>query len=360
MTKPVLDISFKVENEKIFFGKFGNYIRIDNITHDIARKLKEASEANTWFTKEIDYKSDKTKFQDLPPDVKRAFKLNIAYQTLMDSGVTSGISYVLSQVVTSSIWSLLYARIAIEEAIHAESYSYGLSEVFGHDAALTLDLVYTDEFVKKRMENECELFHKVSEVCIENTSKYSLEEKQTALLRLLLGIYFLEGVKFPFSFLVTFIINDNYDNAISGFTKTIKLIAHDELSVHVVTGKNILNILSKEEHQGFKYLFDNGTFTTIAKEIAQVVVEQEILWAKYLFDNYEVAGINSQISENFIKYWANIRLKDIGIIDNPYNKEEKTDIIDFFNNYRNINKQNAALQETSNTSYQKGTLKNDL
>ena len=84
------------------------------------------------------------------------------------------------------------------------------------------------------------------------------------------------------------------------------------------------------------------------------------MWAKYLFDDYEVAGINSQISENFIKYWANIRLKEIGIIDNPYMKEEKTDIIDWFNNYRNINKQNAALQETSNTSYQKGVLKNDL
>lgn len=360
MAKPVLDISFKVENEKIFFGKFGNYIRIDNVTHDIARKLKEASEANTWFTKEIDYKSDKTKFQELPADAKRAFKLNIAYQTLMDSGVTSGISYVLHQVVTSSIWSLLYSRIAIEEAIHAESYSYGLSEVFGHNAAETLDLVYTDEFVKKRMENECELFDKVAEICIENTNKYTLEEKQIALLRLLLGIYFLEGVKFPFSFLVTFIINNSYNNAISGFTKTIKLIAHDELSVHVVTGRNVLNILSKEDEQGFKYLFDNGTFRSLATEIADTVVEQEILWAKYLFDEHDVAGINSQISENFIKYWANIRLKDIGIADNPYSRSEKTDIIDWFNNYRNINKQNAALQETSNTSYQKGTLKNDL
>ena len=243
MTKPVLDISFKVENEKIFFGKFGNYIRIDNITHDIARKLKEASEANTWFTKEIDYKSDKTKFQDLPPDVKRAFKLNIAYQTLMDSGVTSGLSFVMSRVVTSSIWSLLYARIAIEEAIHAESYSYGLSEVFGYEAAETLDLVYNDNFVKRRMEKECMLFDNVSALCLSDDTSINIDDKKKALLSLLLGIYYLEGIKFPFSFLVTFIINNSYNDAITGFTKTIKLIAHDELSVHVVTGKNILNIL---------------------------------------------------------------------------------------------------------------------
>ena len=78
MNNKVLDISFKPEKEKIFFGEFGHYIRIDNITHDIARKLKEASEGNTWFTKEIDFKSDKTRFQSLPEDAKRAFKLNIA------------------------------------------------------------------------------------------------------------------------------------------------------------------------------------------------------------------------------------------------------------------------------------------
>ncbi len=360
MQNTILDISFKPEKEKIFFGEFGHYIRIDNVTHEIARKLKEASEGNTWFTKEIDYKSDKLRFQSLPEDAKRAFKLNIAYQTLMDSGVTSGLSFVMSRVVTSSIWSLLYARIAIEEAIHAESYSYGLSEVFGHEAAATLDLVYNDNFVKKRMEKECMLFDNVSSLCLSNDTSINLDDKKKALLSLLLGIYYLEGIKFPFSFLVTFIINNSYNDAITGFTKTIKLIAHDELSVHVSAGKNILNILSKDENEGFKHLFDNGFFKQTALNIAEEVVTQEIQWAKYLFDNYEVSGINSQISENFIKYWANIRLKDIGIIDNPYMKEEKTDIIEWFNNYRNINKQNAALQETSNTSYQKGVLKNDL
>ncbi len=356
----ILDISFKPEKEKIFFGDFGHYIRIDNITHDIARKLKEASEGNTWFTKEIDFKSDKTRFQSLPEDAKRAFKLNIAYQTLMDSGVTSGISYVMTRVVTSSIWSLLYSRIAIEEAIHAESYSYGLSEVFGYQATETLDLVYNDEFVKKRMEGESKLFEDVINTCLLDNNKVSLNDKKKALLKLLLGIYFLEGIKFPFSFLVTFIINNSYSNAITGFTKTIKLIAHDELSVHVQTGKHLLNILSRDSDEGFKHLFDDGFFRKEALKMAKVVVNQEIEWAKYLFDDHEVAGINSLISENFIKYWAKIRLKDVGIEDNPYQKEEKTDIIEWFNNYRNINKQNAALQETSNTSYQKGVLKNDL
>lgn len=354
----IVDIDKKPQNEKIFFGDFGHFIRIDSVSHDIARKLKDASEGNTWFSKEVDYKSDKTKFSSLPEDAQRAFKLNIAYQTLMDSGVTSGISSIMNRIVTSSIWSILYSRIAIEECIHAESYSYGLSEVFGHKATETLDLVYNDQFVRHRMEKEVELFKNADDLCNSEKSDIDLDEKKKAVLRLLLGIYFLEGIKFPFSFFVTFTINNSYDNAISGFTKTIKLIAHDELNVHVPTGKNIMTILRKEDDQGFSHLFKNDWFNEQALSLAKDVVSQEIEWAKYLFDNHEVSGVNSQISEHFIKYWAGIRLKDIGI-ESPYN-EKKSDIIDWFNSYRDINKQNAALQETSNTSYQKGTLKNDL
>ena len=355
----VIDIDKKPENEKIFFGDFGHYLRVDEISHDIARKLKEASEGNTWFAKEVDYKSDKTRFAELPIDAQRAFKLNIAYQTLMDSGVTSGFSSILNRIVTSSIWSILYSRIAIEENIHAESYSYGLSEVFGHEATETLDLVYNDPFVRTRMEKEIELFGEVDNLCNLDGMDVSLDDKKKAILKLIIGIYLLESIKFPFSFLVTFTINDKYDNAITGFTKTIKLIAHDELNTHVPTGKNVLNILRKEKDQGFSHLFESGWFNETALEMVTYVVEQEIEWAKYLFDGYEVAGINSSISEHFIKYWAGVRLKDIGV-DTPYAKEKSSDIIDWFNNYKDINKQNAALQETTNTSYQKGTLKNDL
>ena len=221
----VIDIDKKPENEKIFFGDFGHYIRIDSISHEVARKLKEASEGNTWFSKEVDYKSDKTRFSSLPENAQRAFKLNIAYQTLMDSGVTSGFASILNRIVSSSIWSILYSRIAIEEVIHAESYSYGLSEVFAQQATETLDLVYNDEFVKHRMEKEVELFDCVDTLCNIETSSATLDEKKQAVLKLLTGIYLLESVKFPFSFLVTFTINNSYGDAITGFTKTIKLIA---------------------------------------------------------------------------------------------------------------------------------------
>ena len=209
------------------------------------------------------------------------------------------------------------------------------------------------------MEKEVELFDCVDTLCNIEASKVSLDEKKQAVLKLITGIYLLESVKFPFSFLVTFTINNSYGDAITGFTKTIKLIAHDELNVHVPTGKNVLSILRKDGSQGFKHLFDSGWYDEKAKEMTDYTVAEEIKWAKYLFDERDVLGINSSISEHFIKYWAGVRLRDIGI-ETEYLKEKKSDIIDWFNTYRDINKQNAALQEATNISYQKGTLKNDL
>ena len=358
----VVSVDHKPVNEKIFLGDYGHYLRIDSISHEVARTLKEASEGNTWFSKEIDYKSDKTKFSSLPEDVQRAFKLNIAYQTLMDSGVTSGISSIMNRIVTSPIWSILYSRIAIEETIHAESYSYGLSEVFCHQATETLDLVYNDDFVKTRMAKEVELFDSVDKLNsnpMENVFDNDMTEMKQAILKLLFGIYLLEGIKFPFSFLVTFVINNNYDNAIAGFTRTLKLIAHDELNVHVPTGLAVMRILKSEEEQGFTELFKSGWFEKMALEMLEKTVDEEVKWGKYLFDGKNVKGINSAVSENFIKYWAGQRLNALDI-KTEYLNVKKSDIVDWFNDYRDINKQNSALQETTNTSYQKGVLKNDL
>ena len=354
MNKDIVDVASKPLSEKIFFGEFGHYLRIDNIQHDVAKKLKEQSEGNTWFAKEVPFDRDRIHFSNLPEDAQRAFKLNICYQTLMDSGVDNGYMTILKKIVTSSIWSMLYGRIGIEEQIHAESYSYGLIEMFGQKASETLDLVYTDDFIKTRMQNEIEVFNSVQKIVLDEGR--SDDEAKKAVLKMLMGIYLLESVKFPYSFLVTFTINRAYNNAIQGMTRLIRLIAHDELNIHVPTNKNVLNILRRDEQEGFSHLFD--WFDKEALAITETIVQQEIEWSKYLLDDRDVIGLNTDISEHFIKYRAMIALRDIGI-KSPYN-EQKSDIIDWFNDYRDISKQNAALQEATNISYQKSVLKNDL
>ena len=368
-TYKIVDTNIKPEEHKIFFDeKYGHIIRIDQVTHNEAKYLKEMSEGNTWFSREINMKEDKTKFDRLPEDAKRAFKLNIIYQTLMDSGVTEGITDCIVKCVSTPIWEILYRRIAMEETIHSESYSYCLNEVFGSETSAIIDLVYTDEMVKKRMNDEAEMFGNLHELLERpHTTPEELEEKKIALLKVFSALYCLEGIKFPFSFLVTFTINDSYDNAIPGFTNNIRLIAHDELNTHVPTSLHLFHILKNEPHQGFSKYFnekiENSEYSFFEKTLIDninKVVEQEIEWAKYLLENKSVKGLNVNIAEYFIKWRARTLIHNLNINYTKYDSYVDNAITSFFDNYRDINKHNTALQEVSNTAYQKGTVKNDL
>lgn len=360
----IIDTTQKTEENKIFFGKKSKYIRIDKISHDIAKTLKENSEGNTWFTKEIDMTQDKTRFDSLPEDAKRAFKLNIAYQTLMDSGVTSGISEVLLRCVSTPIWDILYRRIMIEETIHSESYSYGLNNVFGYKAAEILDLVYEDKVVQARMNVEKDLFKSLHDLDslddIPYNDKNKMRELRKALLRLLLGVFCLEGIKFPFSFMVTFTINHNYDFAIPGFNRIIQLIAHDELNTHVPTTRHLFAIFRTEEEQGFTEFFgSDGFFWNELDALIKLTVDSEIEWAKYLFNGYTVKGITVDSAEYFIKWRANFLYQMLGVTENPYKEYISNADTEFFETTRSINKQNTAAQEADLLSYQKGGLNKD-
>lgn len=359
----IINLDVTPEENIIFFGKKSKYLRIDKVSHEKAKILKENSEGNTWFTKEIDMKLDKTRFERLPEDAKRAFKLNIAYQTLMDSGVTAGISEVILKCVTSSIWEMLYRRISTEEMIHSESYSYGLNEVFGSEATEILDLVYTDKVVQKRMDIERSLFRDLAIFeKIDNFNSLNESEKddlREKLLHVLLALFCLENIKFPFSFLVTFTINDRYENSIPGFTRTIQLIAHDELNTHVPTGLTVFRTLKSEEYQGFSNIFKDDKLNKYIKDLVHETVESEIEWSKYLVEDRFVKGLSIETCTHFIKWRANKTLQLLEIEDNEYKDFNENSTTEFFENYRKINKHNAALQETDNTSYVKGSLKKD-
>ena len=49
---PIVDVSSRPSGtEKIFLGEFGNFIRVDSVSHQVAKNLKELSEGNVWFPK---------------------------------------------------------------------------------------------------------------------------------------------------------------------------------------------------------------------------------------------------------------------------------------------------------------------
>ena len=338
---------------KLFFGDNGNFLRIDRCDYTVFQNLYEKAFSDFWTHKVVDFSKDAVGWDQLDEKAKRMFLLNNGYQSLMDSGVTSLFAY-LAEICTNTELAVLYKYNDQNESVHAISYSYGLAQMFGGRAEEMIDIVYRDPVIQKRMDDEIDISSEFVEYVVH--AKNSYEKAKQLLVREMAATYFLESIKFPFSFFVTWRINESYNNCIQGFSQLLKLIAHDELTTHAVTHQNVFAILMREDRQGFVNIIEQEKQWII--DYAKHVAEQEIEWCEYLFAEGDVNGFTKEMGIHFIKYYTDRALSNLKL-DKIYN-EKKSDIIEWYDRYRNINAQNAALQEVSNIAYQKGVTKNDL
>ncbi len=336
------------DTKKLFYGDTGNFLRVDKTDYPVLMNTFKKGFSDVWMWTAVDFQADILGWNKLDEVSQRIFLLNNSYQTLMDSGVV-GIYNYLALLTTNTELKLGYQYIAQNESIHAGSYSYGLSQMFGSEAESKINVVYEDSFIQKRMEDEVDFS---DDLFLDNIRNQ--EENYENIFKAIVATYALEHIKFPFSFFATWTINRINDNAIQGFSNLLKLIAQDELDFHVPMNKNVLKIIKKEKHQGFLDVWDDQFIYDYVRKVA----EQEKEWNLYLLKDGELPGFNKNINKHFIEYQADKTLTDIGL--DPIYGVQKNDTIDWYNDYRKIKNQNTALQETSNTSYNKGVVQNDI
>lgn len=339
------------ETYKLFFGDTGKMLRVDIVDYPVLMNTFKKGFSDVWAWTVVDFKADIIGWQRVPDTGQRIFLLNNGYQTVMDSGVV-GIYNYLAMLATNSELKLGYQYIAQNESIHAGSYSYGLSQMFGSQAEEKIDIVYTDQMVQSRMDEEIDFTDELFDYVIREGNDN--QEAKALIFKAIFAAYALEHIKFPFSFYSTWNINRITDNAIQGFSMLLKLIAQDELDFHVPMNKNVLKILMREKRQGFQEVIQ----PEFMYEYVNDVVKKEKKWSEYLLADGELPGFTHGINNHFIEYFADKTLTDIGL--DPIFGVEKTDTINWFNEYRKINNMNSALQEISNVSYNKGVVKNDI
>jgi ribonucleoside-diphosphate reductase beta chain len=307
--------------------------------------------SEVWAWTAIDFSADILGWEKFDPTAQRIFLYNNAYQSLMDSGVV-GIYNYLALLSTNTELSVGYQYVAQNESIHACSYAYGLSQMFGSEASDKINIVYEDDFIKRRMESEVDFSEELFQYVIAGGNND--KKAKSLIFKAIVAAYTLEHIKFPFSFFATWSLNKSYGNAVNGFSMLLKLIAQDELSGHTVLNATVLKILKKEKRQGFQEVFDEAFIIDYVRK----TVETEIEWSNYLLAEGEIAGFSKQVNNNFIKYQADLALRKIGI--DPIYNAKKDDSVIWFDEYRKIKNQNSALQEVSNNSYNKGVIQNDI
>jgi len=339
------------ETWKLFFGDHGGLLNVNKVDYPVIMNTFKKLFSDVWAWTAVDFQADILGWEKLDSIGQRIFLLNNAYQTVMDSGVVNIYNY-LAMLSSNTELKLGYQYIAQNESIHAGSYNYGLSQMRGNEAEAEINIVFEDNFIKKRMDSEIDFSEELINYVVIGGNRD--KKAKEIIFKAIVATYVLESIKFPFSFFSTWSLNKTFDNGINGFSNLLKLIAQDELTGHVPMNRTVLKILKRESRQGFQEVWDKD----FIYDYVLLVAKQEKNWSEYLLKEGELANYNRNINKNFIEYHADKALKDLGL--EPIYKVKKNDTIDWFNTYRQIKNQNASLQETSNVSYNKGIIKNDI
>ena len=353
---PKRDISRRevayIEENKMFLGQYSGFQRYDSPRYEFAVKLEEKMRNAFWNPNEISLVKDSQSYYEMPEFIQSVMKQIWLFQTLMDSAQNSGMEEIMANITTNPECEAMFKTHGYFELIHSLSYSHILRGIFPDSSSVFDDIKNSDE-IKHRVDSEIDGYHRLSKLN-EMTDEV---EKRKLILEMLVRIYALEGVKFYVSFLVTYVINNNYGNRIQGSTRIIKLINFDE-DLHTAVMSSVLNTLRSEQREGFTDLIDSEWFSTMVTDVFTQVYEDEMGWADHLLSYGDIPTLTPGVVSSFLKYYIDNRIGAIGV--NKIYNEPKSDVVVWFNQYKDLDLDNTAQQEAEATNYSIGILQDDI
>ena len=347
------NLSDDIEKRKIFLGDYSGFQRYDVYKYPFAKKIETEMRNAFWNPEEISLNTDRMLFQELPEGIKEILTYNLMFQTVMDSTQSRGLDAVMAELTTSPEWEAVFRTQAYFEQIHSLSYSHIIREMYP-DATETFNRIGEMSEIHDRVNDEVALYNYLIS---DEYKALSDDKKREAILEMIVRIYALEGIKFYVSFLVTYTINNSYKNAIQGFTRIIKLINFDE-DKHVSVFGGLLNILRRVDSEGFVDLIRSPEYSEMCKDIMSDVRNGELEWAKFLTSISRIPSLTNKVFTNFIDYYVSKRLNAIKV--EGVNPIAADDTVNFFEIYKDIDKDNVAGQEAEKLSYNIGILRNDI
>ena len=356
MSELIVDFNnLNSKNDQIFFGEYSGFQRYDDPAFPSAVKLEESMRNAFWNPNEISMKDDAVKFHLMPTPVQDAMCSIWFYQTLMDSAQNRGLEETISLFVTNPEFEALFKTWGYFEMIHSLSYSHIFRGIF-MDSTPVFERNFHNSDIINRVKSEIEQYSDIAAYAEDLAGASFSEENAKKIIELILTIYALEGIKFYASFLYTYLIHDRYAS-IPGATRIIKLIAFDEL-MHTVASTVLIKELRKDTR--FSEILASDWFTETAQKHFLKVYQDESNFAEYLRGVLgEFTPISEDNTNNFLKYWVDLRLRDIGVAG-VFGDFEETPIVKWFNEYGDLALSNSALQESDLAVYNIGTMVDDM
>lgn len=276
-------------NRKMIRGNVTNLFNLNNVKYQWANKLYRLMMENFWIPEKVSLFDDKRAYNELTPDEQRAYDGILSFLVFLDSIQTNNLPNI-NEYITAPEVNLVLAIQTYQEAVHSQSYAYIIESIIPTDKRAEIyDKWRTDKVLLERNQYIAEIYQNF----VDNQT-----DKNFA--RILIANYLLEGIYFYNGF--NFFYNLAARSLMIGTADEIKYINRDELT-HCVLFANIIKEIAAEDNTFFN--------TDEVNQMFAKAVEQEINWSNHIIGG-NITGITPATIEQYTKFIANKRLKDIG------------------------------------------------
>ena len=296
-----------LQERKVLSGNVTNIFNLNNAKYSWANKLYRVMMENFWIPEKISLADDARQYPNLTLAEKKAYDGIVSFLTFLDSIQTNNLPNVNNYVTAPEI-NLILAIQTYQEAIHSQSYAYMIESVIPADKRDEIyDFWRDDEILFERNKYIAEIYQDF----VDDSSNKNFA-------RVLIANFLLEGLYFYNGFI--FFYNLASRGLMMGSADEIKYINRDELT-HCTIFSNMIKEIKKE----MPNFFDEGMII----DLFENAVNQEIKWTNHIVGE-GVLGINKSSTEQYTKYLANKRLRELGMrpiyekfSNNPYIHLEK-------------------------------------
>jgi ribonucleoside-diphosphate reductase beta chain len=337
--------------------------RYDMVKYPWMDKQYEKQIGFFWRPQEVDIEKDKSDFRTLTEAEEFIFTSNLKRQILLDSVQGRAPSLAFLPLASLPELEVFIQAWAFFETIHSRSYSHLIRNVYPdpsvvfdglRDIAEIVDCAndiskYYDDLI--RYGYLYNLFGEGTHTLNGETVEVSTKELKRKLLRALVSVNALEGVRFYVSFACSWAFAEQ--KKMEGNAKIIKFIARDE-NLHLgFTHQLIKNIIKDEPEMQAIWEEDLPVYIEIFKN----VIEQEKQWGTYLFKKGPMMGMNEALVHSYLDWLGVRRMTAIGLpalvkgTSNPFPWTQK---------WIAGGEVQVAPQETEISSYIVGGIKRDV
>ncbi|WP_430788746.1 ribonucleotide-diphosphate reductase subunit beta [Virgibacillus flavescens] len=301
-SRTIMDKHAPNRSTGIINGRSSNVLNWDDVRYSWAYPKYKKMLGNFWTPFEINMAQDRKQMQSLTNDEQEAFLKIIGLLALLDSIQTDYAGKVADYLTDSSINALMII-LAQQEVIHNHSYSYVLSSLVSKsEQDEVFDFWRNEPVLEKRND------------FITNGYKDFVESPTVeTMLKSIVYDVILEGLFFYSGFAFFYHLARN--QKMVGTSTMINYINRDE-QIHVDLFVRIYKEVLAEYPE-----YETDELAAFVQDTFKEAADLEIEWANYIIGD-KITGINIQDVEAYIKFYANIRCKQLGY-ERPYPEYRK-------------------------------------